>query len=143
MDGYTLPSGYILKELCIMFQNGEFNHYLFSKPENMMLTEQDKRTIRFATGRVNNLVFEDGDVPYEHINILEKQKDYHIYTYSEVAREELQKYLPTTSIEHVQNLNFKMPANPPKANCFRNHNPRYCAKAKAIEVKKFIKVMKL
>lgn len=143
MEGYTLPSGYILKELCIMFQNGEFKHFLFSKPD-IPLLKADKHTIKYTTKYISNLNFEDGDVPYVEIKaILEKQKESNIYTYSEIAEKVLQNHLPTTSIENVQDMGFRMPDKVPDSRCFRNHNQRYCAKAKAIEVMKFLNIMKI
>lgn len=139
MDGYTLPAGFILKELCMVYPNDEYNHFLFKKPDSL-LSQISKRTVRYATQHLNNLSYEDGDIPYTLIpNILDKIKDLKVYTYSEIAQKFLQEILPTTNIENVQNLGYQMPAKLPDSKCFRSHNQRYCAKAKAIAVKKFMK----
>ena len=135
MDGYTLPSGFILKELCIMYSNGEYDYFLFSKPD-IPLTAKDKETIQYTTANLNNISFDDGDIPYTLIQpILEKVKHFRVYTYSDIATRILQGYLPTTFIKNIQEIGkFKLPTELPDSKCFRNHNQRYCAKAKAIAV---------
>ena len=138
MDGYTLPSGYIMKELCIIFPNGEYDHFLFSKPD-LHLNTSDIRTIRYTTKYLNNLNFNDGSTPYTLIEkILSKIQEFNIYTYSDVAQKTLQKYLPTTVIVNIQDIGFRMPNTLPKSACFREHNTRYCAKSKAIAIQTFM-----
>ena len=138
LEGYTLPSGFILKELCIIYPNNDYDHYLFKKPSRD-LTEVDKRTIRYATENLNELCYSDGYVAYNQIgDTLDPVKDDIIYTYSDVAVDVLQKYLPTTVIINIQTKKFKMPKELPKSACFRKHCQRYCGKAKAIAVKNFM-----
>ena len=138
-DGYTLPSGFIVKEICCMFPNGEFNHNLLKPPVNWNLSELDKRTIRYTTRNLNNLSFHDGWYPYENMNeIFERFQEYHIYTYSDVTLRLIQQFLPTTVVVNVQDIGFEMPDSLPDAVCFRAHNARYCAKAKCIAIKNFI-----
>ena len=138
VDGFTIPSTFVLKELFIQFANGEHNHLMFLPP-NINLTEADRRTIRFTTKHLNNISYFDGDVPYSQLQpILHKLRDYKIYTYSEVALKTLQSYLPMTVIVNIQEFGFKMPAQLENPCCFRFHSYRYCAKAKAIAVKSFI-----
>ena len=99
IDGYTLPSGFILKEMCILYPNDEYDHYLFRNP-GWQLTEADMRTIRYTTQNLNNLCYQDGFIPYDQIaNILDSVKDDTICTYSEIAVTILQRYLPTTVIK--------------------------------------------
>ena len=137
LEGYTLPSGYMIKELCIIFPNGEYNHFLFQKPD-WLLSEVSRRTIRYATQHLNNLSFEDGDIPYIILpSLLEKIKEFRVYTYSDIAQKFLQQHLPTTSIENIQTTGYQIPKELPDSKCFRDHNQRYCAKAKALEIKKF------
>ena len=138
IEGYTLPSGFILKELCVMYPNNDYDHYLFKRP-SVDLTEVDQRTIRYATEKLNELFYSDGFVTYNQIgDTLDPVKDDIIFTYSDVAVCVLQKYLPTTVIINIQSKDFKMPKTLPESGCFRKHCQRYCAKAKAIEVKKFM-----
>ena len=140
-DGYTLPSGFIAKEICCMFPNGEFNHYLLKPPMNRNLNDVDERTIRFAIRNLNNLSYHDGWFPYENMyEIFLKFQDYQVYTYSDLSLKFIQNFLPTTIVANVQDLGFQMPNDLPDANCFRAHNARYCAKAKCIAIKKFIEL---
>ena len=140
VDGYTIPSGFIVKELCIMFPDEEYNYFLFKPPTNRYLTEADKRTIRYTTSHLNNISYHDGDVPYEFLQeIISRYRQYKIYTYSEVAVKLLQTTLSTSVLTNIQNMGFNMPSTLPNPACFRKHNPRYCAKAKAIAVKNFLK----
>lgn len=141
VDGYTLPSAFIVKELCIMFPGGEYNHFLFKPPVNQHLTIVDKRTIRYTTKHLNNLSYEDGDTPYEIIHrILSKYKEYRVFTFSDISLNFLQEVLPTTVITNIQVYGFDMPAMLPDPTCCRVHNPRYCALAKAIVIKNFIEM---
>ena len=138
IEGYTLPCGFILKELCIFYPNKEFDHFLFKSPD-LTLTEADKRTIRYTTENLNELQYEDGHIPYDQIGeILNSVKDLIIYTYSEVAVKNLQKYLPTTVIKNIQHDGFIMPKTLPESGCFRKHCQRYCGKAKSIQIKNFM-----
>ena len=138
IEGYTLPSCFILKELCVMYPNNDYDHYLFKRP-SVDLTEVDHRTIRYATEKLNELCYSDGFVTYNQIgDALDPVKDDIIFTYSDVAVCVLRKYLPTTVIINIQSKDFKMPKTLPESGCFRKHCQRYCAKAKAIEVKKFM-----
>ena len=138
LEGFTLPSGFICKELCIIHPNNEFDHYLLKMP-GLQLTEADRKTIRYTTQVINKLSYQDGKVPYEHIlNLLDPVKDIVIYTFSDVAVRFLQMYLPTTVIKNIQNDGYVMPNNLPDSNCFRNHCSRYCAKSKARAIKQFL-----
>ncbi len=139
VDGYTLPSGFIVKELCVMFKNSEYNYYLLKPPANRQLSDMDKGTIRYTTTHLNNLSYYDGDFPYENLHeILSRYREYRIYTYSDVAVKLLHRLLPTSVTINIQDLGFKMPAMLPDAACCRVHNPRYCAKAKSISIKNFV-----
>lgn len=138
VEGYTLPCGYILKELCIVFPNNEFDHYLFMKPE-WILSDLVRKTIRYTTQHLNNLSYEDGDVSLSQLpSILDKIKDIKVYTYGDAAVKLLQNCLPTTLIENVQDQGYKMPTQLPDSKCFRKHNSRYCAKSKALAIQDFI-----
>ena len=69
---------------------------------------------------------------------IQKIKDLKVYTYSDIAVKLLQQHLPTTAIENIQDQGYKMPPQLPNSKCFRKHNQRYCAKAKAIAIRKFV-----
>ena len=138
IEGYTLTSGFIIKEICYIYQNGEYNHYLIRNPERP-LTENERRTVRYTTQHLNNLDYFEGDIPYTLIpSLLSHLRDYKLYTYSDIAVKVLQSYLPTTSIENIQDQGYKMPCILPNPGCFKMHNPRYCAKSKALKVKRYL-----
>lgn len=139
IEGFTLPSRYVLKELALIFSKEEYDHFMFMRPTDFILTEADKRTVRYITYKLNNISYDDGDIPYNQIqNILRKLRQYTIYTYSDIAKKFLQECLPTTVIINTQELGLQLQKSLPNPQCFRHHNHRYCAKAKAIAVMKFI-----
>ena len=138
IEGYTLPSAFILKELCIIYPNNDYEHYLFQQP-TLDLTKKDEQTVRYTSKYLNQLGYSDGYIEYNQIeNTLTPVKDDIIYTYSDIAVCALQKYLPTTVIINIQNEGFVMPKTLPESGCFRKHCQRYCGKAKAIAVKNFM-----
>ena len=92
LEGYTTPSGYILKELCILFPSLEWQHYIFKTP-NAMFTEADRRAARYATTHLSGLSIHDGTTDYGEIKqILEYLQNLRIYTYSEIAVKVLEDY---------------------------------------------------
>ena len=114
IEGIPLPSGYILKELAFIFQNEEYGHFLFMRPRGFRLTAKDEKTVRFITCNMNNISFDDGDIPYEQArHILEKIRHYKVYTYSDLAQKVLQEYLPTTVIINTQELGFQLQSDLP------------------------------
>ena len=152
VEGFLTKSGFILKELCIFYDSDEYDHYMFEKP-NWTLTGKDLETVRYASTELNGLQLYDGTIPYKEIGgILQSIRDYQIYTFSDLAVKTLRKYLPVTKkIKNIQELGFEMPKQLPNSYCFRSHNVmdkkhsikssryRYCAKAKALEVRDFMR----
>ena len=152
MEGFLTKSGFIIKELCIFYDGEDFDHYMFEKP-NWRLTYADLETVRYASTQLNGLNLCDGSIPYKEIGgILRGIRDCQIYTFSDLAVKTLRKYLPNTKkIKNIQDLGFEMPKLLPNSHCFRSHNVwdkkhyvtapryRYCAKAKALEVRDFMR----
>ena len=139
MEGFTLPSGFVIKELTILYTNGEYDHHLFLPPTSRYLSEVDKTTIRYTTSKINQLSWTDGAIPYSCVDdILNKLKDCKIFTFSGISLKTLQKYLPTAVIINIQDFGFEMPSLLPHPHCFRAHSHRYCAKAKAFAIKHFM-----
>ena len=115
-----------------------YNQYLIKNPERI-LAESERRTVQYTTQNLNNLCYFEGDIPYNMIpTLLNPLKDCKLYTYSVMAVKVLQIYLADTFIENIQNQGYKMPATLPDSKCFRAHNQRYCAKAKALEIMKYM-----
>ena len=73
MEGFTLPRGFIVKELCMMYQNEEFSHFLFKAPLNTTLSDVDQRTVRYTTDKLNRLSWHDGNVPFECLSNILKE----------------------------------------------------------------------
>ena len=139
IEGFTLTSGFILKEMSICFTNREFRHLLFQQPSNFKLSPRDIVTIRYTTKHLSQLSFTDGDVPYMCIpDILERYKHSTIFTYGECAVNFLQRYLQTSVIVNIQTYGFKMPSVLSKPSCFINHTPRNCSLAKALQIRTFV-----
>ena len=137
-EGYNLPTGFILKEACIMFSNKEYTQYLF-KGGTIGLGENEFKAIRKAMKTTNKLSFHDGDTsPYQFADALDRYKDYTIYTYSEVMQKYIQHHLPTTLVINTQDTGLILSDKLPDPGCFRHHPPRFCAKAKVIAIRDFI-----
>ena len=139
VEGYTLPSGFIVKELCVMYTNNEFSHFLFEAPADYYLSDSDKTTILFTTKYLNKLSYYDGDIPYTLLSsILHKLRQYKIYTYGQTSQKLLQGFLPTTIVVNLQSSGFAMSEFLQNPECGRIHPARYCAKAKTLAIQKFI-----
>ena len=154
IEGFLTKSGFILKELCIFYDDERFDHYIFKEPTwTWGLTNRDLDTIHYISSQLNGLHLHDGSIPYKAINeILGCIRYYQIYTFSNLAVETLREYLPDTKkIKNIQDLGFEMPKHLPNPHCFRSHSVwdkkhyvtspryRYCAKAKAQEVRDFMR----
>jgi len=136
VEGYTLTKEFILKELTIVYPNGEFNHYILKNPPKL-LSPKDSRTVRYTTKYLNQLSWFDGDIIYSNLDrILKKIRDLKLYTYGCTARNFLEKHLPNTIIVDTQyQQGVKIPSVLESAGCCRNHPARYCSKAKALYIK--------
>ena len=138
VEGYQLKKKFVLKELHMLGESGEFKHFVFKQPL-LLPDEADRQTIRYTTRYLSQLAWTDGDVPYTEIrSILQKLQHHTLYTYGYTSEKMLQEFLPTTPIVNTQRHGHRMPKELPKPNCFYHHRPRYCAMAKAQAVKQFI-----
>ena len=142
LDGYTLKSGFIAKELVILFSNGEFEHYIFNNLPTM-LTQDEFRTVRYVTKNLSGLNYRDGMVDYSLLGeIFKRISNFHVYTYGDLCTKVLQSYLPTTLISNVQHMGFTMPSILEDRGCFKKHvKYRYCAKSKAFTINDFVKTL--
>ena len=125
IEGFLTKSGFILKELCIFYDDERFDHYIFKEPTwTWGLTNRDLDTIHYISSRLNGLHLQDGSIPYKAINeILGCIRYYQIYTFSNLAVETLREYLPDTEkIKNIQDLGFEMPKHLPNPHCFRSHS---------------------
>ena len=105
------------------------------------MSAKDMGTVRYVSRKLNGLHFNDGNIPYKDIDsILKKIGDHRIYTFSDIAVETLQTYIPyAPKIKNIQDMGFEMPKELQNSNCFRKHISRYCAKSKSREGRDFMK----
>ena len=98
-------------------------------------------SVKFVSCQLNGLKFNDGSIPFNEIeHILKNIENHQIYTFSDIAVKTLKNYLPnSTKIKNIQDLGFEMPKQIPFQHCFRVHRPGYCAKAKAKQVREFMR----
>ena len=62
LEGFMLPRGYIVKELTILFNNSDYQHFHFKSPPGFCPTTSDLKTIRYASARLHQLPFDDQNV---------------------------------------------------------------------------------
>ena len=73
IEGFLLAVGYIVKELTLLHDSGDVDHFLFQAPHSQQLTEAECRTIRYVSKNLNGLSYHEGSIPYEEIcNILNR-----------------------------------------------------------------------
>ena len=138
IEGFTLPSQFIVKELTMLFSNGEFNHNLFEIPMDYTPTLEDLTTVKYATKYIHSLSFTEGDMPYnkltEFVRRLESCK---VYCYGHSTRKLIETLIPFTPVIDVQQEGFAMPKTLPRSNCGRSHEGRNCSMSKAYCVKQY------
>ena len=67
VEGYVLKRMYIIKELTVLYENGNSDHYRFEPPTDLMLTPDEAKTVRFASKHLNGLSYHDGSVSYTEL----------------------------------------------------------------------------
>ena len=138
IEGFTLPNRFIVKELTILFDNHEFNHFLFEKPINFQATKEERVSIKQTTSNHHGLNFTDGTTPYEKLDaILYRLHNCRVYCYGEHTKNLLQNYLPLTPVFNIHDAGFLMPETLPPSYCGRLHDGRTCSMSKALTVKSF------
>ena len=72
LEGFMLAVGYIIKELSLVHESGDVDHYLFAPPEKQNLTSSECTTIRYVSKNLNGLSYNEGRVSYTELdNILD------------------------------------------------------------------------
>ena len=138
-EGYRLQYEWVIKELTLLFSNGEFNHVLFAPPEKFHVSSVDLQTIRYTTKHLTGLGYQDGAIPYSFLQqYISKLERCTVYCYGQTIKNLLEQQIPYTTVVDIKELGYKMPIELPVAECGRNHNPRYCSLAKAKTIKEFI-----
>ena len=138
IEGFTLSEEFIVKELTLLYENGEFDHMLFSPPLHENYGASDLRTIIYITANVHGIPYRDGTMPYASLNeVLSNLQKFKVFCYGENTRQLLQNYLPFTSVVNITHKGFAMPQVLPKVWCGRNHVGRHCSMSKAMAVQSF------
>ena len=133
VEGYYVSGRYVAKELTILFDENNYQHFMFNCPKNLVLSNKDMKTVEF-TEQLNGLKFKNNSfLPYSTIEyILSYIKDCYIQTAGFHAKSFLKSYLPETEIEDLcYKFGFKYPKNLQQAPCFVQHPSRYCTLSKA------------
>ena len=141
LEGFTLPSGYIIKELSVIFDNDNYQHFHFKPPTNFYPTNEEHYTINYTTTYLNQLyLMDDSLLPYSTINdILKNLSSHTIYVAGQSAYNFIKAKLPMTRVINICiKNNFEYPKQLSKSNCFKDHNPRYCSLSKCKYIKNFM-----
>ena len=144
IEGFNLSSGYIIKELTIMYQDDSYQHFQFSPPKDFQPTDAQEKTIYYTQRYLNELALSDNALlPYSTINdIMQKISTYTIFVAGYTTYKVIKEYLPLVKIINVcSEYNFSYPKELPPTNCFKQHRPRYCSMAKATYVKNFMAIL--
>ena len=134
LEGFTLPSGYIVKELTIVFDDDSYQHFHFNAPKDFFPTAKDLRTINYVRRHLNGLsLSNDCLLPYTSINdILNNLSSCKIYVAGNSAHQFIMAYLPLNNIIDIcREYNFKYPEELLPMDWFKQHKPRYCSHSKA------------
>lgn len=145
VEGFQVSNDYIVKELTVMFDSDNYQHFFFDCPPGLIIGPSDERTIRY-TENLNGLRLEnDSYIPYSIIGyILGKLDKYVVYTAGNQAATFLSRYLPQTMIlDACQEFNFKYPLELQQMPCFYRHSSRYCSLSKAVTLKIALQVLQV
>ena len=133
VEGFYVSGQYVAKELTILFDENNYQHFMFNCPKNLVLSNKDINTVKF-TENLNGLKLTNNSfLPYSTIEcILSHIKDCYIQTAGFHAKSFLKSYLPKTDVHDLCNeFGFKYPKTLQKAPCFVQHPSRYCTLSKA------------
>lgn len=132
MEGFQLGKTFVVKELHLLAEDGDdHKHFVFASPI-IPLSPQDQRTVRYTTRYLHGIGWYEGDVPYIALSsILEKFQNHILFTYGYTTTNFLREMLPLSVIVDLQKDGYTMPSTLPPKPCFKQHNPRHCATAKA------------
>ena len=123
---------YVIRELSVVFPNGDLLHLHFKNPENMRLTQGQLKTAWFTKNFLNGFGVDDSVnccIPNENCaDILKSIANYEIRCAGDITKRCLARYLPTTQIIDVSEWGFTYPRVYFNPNCSIKHGKqfRYC-----------------
>ena len=138
VEGFpTRNGGLILRELTLIFPNGQEQHFHFKNPETMCLNEVEMAAAKFCQRHQNGFSPTDNEsccLPAAvYPKVLEEIKHCRIYCAGESKRNFFARHLPDAHIVDVCTiLDFCYPANlAGYPNCtFKLHRNRFCTLSK-------------
>ena len=140
VEGYSLPNGFVVKELTVIKNNSDVDHFIFMKPD-VVFTAAETKTIAWTTKYLNGLKLTDGHIPYNTVpHIISQLSHSKIFCYGSLTTKFLRSIIPLGYIIDVQLKGFSLPKNLKDSHlrCGRSHPIRFCAMAKANAIKNFI-----
>ena len=141
LEGFVLPTRYIIKELSIFHESGSFQHFHFQAPTDFYPTEKELQTIKYASKNLNQLHLVDNSIlPYSSLDIILKSiAPQTIYVAGNTAEKFLSAKLPTSCVINISDkYQFKYPDYLTRTDCFKNHNFRYCSLSKGKFIRMFL-----
>tara|TARA_B110000037_G_scaffold189010_1_gene220879 strand:- start:153 stop:614 length:462 start_codon:yes stop_codon:yes gene_type:complete len=141
LEGFVLPTRYIIKELTILYESGAFQHFHFNAPTDFIPTEKEMQTIKYTTKYLNQLNLHDESIlPYSTLDVILKTVATRtIYVAGNAARKFLTAKLPTTCVIDIsKKYGFKYAAALPRMSCFKVHTSRYCSLSKGMYIRNFL-----
>ena len=137
IEGFQLSQQFVVKEMTILFDANQYQHFHFNCPVDLIIAPRDWSTIRYNHRHNGLTLTNDSFLPYEVIGyILSQIINLRIYTAGNQAKDFLLKYLPKSDIVDIcKAYNFRYPLNLQESNCFIPHPSRYCSLSKAKTLK--------
>jgi hypothetical protein len=145
IEGFPLSQQYVVKEMTILFETNQYQHFHFNCPIDLIIAPRDWNTIRYNQNHNGLTLSNDSFLPYGVIGyILSQIENLLIYTAGNQAREFLSSYLPKTNIVDIcQEYNFKYPLVLQETPCFISHPSRFCSLSKAKTLKMAVQIFQV
>ena len=145
LEGFPISQQFVVKEMTILFDFNEYQHFHFNTPVNLIIGPRDWNTIRYNQDHNGLMLRNDSFLPYEVIGyILSQLAHYRIYTAGNQPKSFLSQYIPNTDIVDIcEEYSFKYPLILQDASCFISHPSRYCSLSKAKTLKSAVQIFQI
>ena len=136
-EGFCVKNGgFVLRELTLIFPDGDEQHFQFKNPEDLCLDDAEMKIAKFAERYLHGFSptsDENCCLPYAvYPKILEVIQNCRIYCAGELFRRFFTSNLPNSHVIDVYSLfDFRYPNELDNPGCFKLHRYRYCSLAKA------------
>ena len=145
VEGFQVSHRYVIKEMTILFDSNQYQHFHFNCPIDMIIAPRDWSTIRWSENHNGLTLTDNSFLPYEIIGyILSKIINLRIYTAGNQAKTAISNYLPNSEVVDIcRQYNFRYPLTLPNSSCFVVHSPRYCTLSKAKTIKTSLQIFQV